>query len=101
MPRTTLRPKSKLNLPKRLYKPIPPKEYFTEVEAVAVVANTDTWPRETSAEKFNRLQCSWRREAGRSSKLQEIVSTKSYRHIVGMGSLAVPFIFRELRNSPN
>lgn len=45
---------------------------------------------------FGVLVDSWRKECGVSSSTREITTTESYLKIIGMGSSALPLIFRQL-----
>jgi hypothetical protein len=51
--------------------------------------------------KFDRLKNSWLREIEPAHKLHEIFLLPSYQKIIGMGKQAVPFLFHELRTTPN
>lgn len=46
---------------------------------------------------FSSLADDWREESELLSSTQDIINCPSYQKIIGMGSVAVPFIIRELQ----
>ena len=52
-------------------------------------------------EKFCRLSLEWRSSVKYSSSMNKMVLHPAYQKIIGMGSDVLPFIFRELEESPN
>lgn len=55
-----------------------------------------TAPKETVAEKFNRLASVWRDETAYVSSSSELVAHPAFREIVGMGPAVIPFLLGEL-----
>jgi len=47
-------------------------------------------------EKFKELSAQWYRETGMLSFIRQKAIHPAYQRIIGMGSAALPFIFREL-----
>lgn len=52
-------------------------------------------------ERFSELADEWRRSQGVTSNLTQIVMNPAYQQIIGMGEIAVPFIFSELERKPD
>lgn len=51
-------------------------------------------------ERFNRLAAAWRKDVRFLSDTNEICTHPAYQEIIGMGVLALPFIFAELGREP-
>ncbi len=64
--------------------------------AVALVCQTD--PPVDEWLKFTDLVSQWREERGAKSSITEAASCPAYQTIIGMGSVAVPFLITQLRN---
>jgi hypothetical protein len=58
-------------------------------------------PEPVTAQRFARLAAQWKTERGPVSSLSEMVMHPSYQQIIGMGQLAIPFLLRELEQSPD
>jgi hypothetical protein len=56
---------------------------------------------ENPLNKFHTLKSEWLDATRHLSSLQEIVLHPSYQRIIGMGKVALPMIFDELRKSPS
>lgn len=52
-------------------------------------------------QRFIELADEWRGSQGVTSNLTQIAMNSAYQQIIGMGELAVPFIFRELEKEPD
>ena len=59
----------------------------------------DTVPSLSTAtqDKFGELAAQWREETRGLSSLERVYMNAAYQKIIGMGSVALPMIFRELR----
>lgn len=51
--------------------------------------------------KFNQLRDIWKRETSMLSSLSQIFSHYAYQSIIGMGNMALPYIFKELISEPD
>lgn len=51
--------------------------------------------------EFRRLTCEWQTATKYQSSVTAICSHPSYQRIIGMGQVALPFILRELQQSPH
>ncbi len=51
--------------------------------------------------RFRRLVDEWRRKRGVTSNLTHLVMHSAYQQIIGMGPDAVPFLLRELEQTPD
>ena len=54
-----------------------------------------------TAERFDELTREWKEKKRFLSSVSQIAMLPSYQQIIGMGSVALPFIFRELQNEPD
>jgi len=52
------------------------------------------------ATKFFRFKQEWEEATAMLSSITEIAMHPAYQQIIGMGSIAIPFIMRELKNRP-
>lgn len=52
-------------------------------------------------QRFIELADKWRSSQGVTSNLTQIAMNPAYQQIIGMGEIAVPFIFRELEKEPD
>ena len=52
------------------------------------------------ATRFFRLKQEWEEVTAMLSSIAEIAMHSAYQQIIGMGSIAIPFIIRELENRP-
>jgi hypothetical protein len=52
------------------------------------------------ATRFFRLKQEWEEVTAMLSSITEIATHPAYQQIIGMGSIAIPFIMRELENRP-
>lgn len=52
------------------------------------------------ATRFFRLKQEWEEATAMLSSITEIAMHPAYQQIIGMGSIAIPFIMRELENRP-
>ncbi|MCG2756882.1 MAG: hypothetical protein L6263_00410 [Desulfobacteraceae bacterium] len=52
------------------------------------------------ATRFFRLKQEWEEVTAMLSSITEIAMHPAYQQIIGMGSIAIPFIMRELENRP-
>jgi len=52
------------------------------------------------ATRFFRLKQEWEEATAPLSSITEIAMHPAYQQIIGMGSIAIPFIMRELENRP-
>src|SRR6266851_3128708 len=55
-----------------------------------------TGPTETIEEKFQRLATAWRAETAYVSSSSDLVAHPAFQEIVGMGSVVIPLLLREL-----
>ena len=53
-----------------------------------------------SVTRFFRLKQEWKDATAMLSSISEIAIHPAYQQIIGMGSIAIPFIMRELENRP-
>ena len=58
-------------------------------------------PEPVTAERFGRLAAQWKTGRGPVSSLSEMVMYPAYQQIIGMGRSAIPFLLRELEQSPD
>jgi hypothetical protein len=58
-------------------------------------------PNQKDEDRFQLLAKKWKNETKHLSSLSQIIINKFYQQIIGMGQLALPFIFRELQIEPN
>jgi len=65
----------------------PDIEVASEMSAVSV----------STEQEFNSLATQWRRETGMMSMIHKKAMHPAYQRIIGMGKVALPFIFRELK----
>ena len=56
---------------------------------------------ESARERFSRLAQEWRKQSGFMSSSTDMTLVPAYQHIIGMGSVAVPLMLRQLRDDPN
>ena len=56
---------------------------------------------ELSRQEFLRLADAWRNECGTSSNMVKIHLQPSYQRIIGLGPDVLPFIFGEMKRSPD
>jgi hypothetical protein len=57
--------------------------------------------RVSEQDKFFRLRDEWKAHRGHSSDTVTLVMHPAYQSIIGMGSVAVPFLLRELATKPD
>lgn len=57
--------------------------------------------RETPAQKFRALATAWRNETRVLSSATEMAMHPAYQQIIGMGSVAIPLLLRELQKKPD
>ena len=58
-------------------------------------------PEPVTAQRFARLSAQWKTGRGPVSSLSEMVMYPAYQQIIGMGRSAIPFLLRELEQSPD
>jgi len=58
-------------------------------------------PQATPAERFQKLAGTWKSAVRFLSDTDEMCSHPAYQEIIGMGSVALPFIFSELEREPD
>lgn len=63
--------------------------------------NISNAPRESARERFARLAKEWQEQSGFMSSSTDMTFVPAYQHIIGMGSVAVPLMLRQLRDDPN
>lgn len=57
-----------------------------------------TEPVETVEEKFRRLASAWRAETPYVSASSDLVAHPAFQEIIGMGSVVIPLLLRELES---
>jgi hypothetical protein len=55
-------------------------------------------PTESVEQKFQRLAAAWRAETAYVSSTSDLVAHPAFQEIVGMGSVVVPLLLRELES---